>query len=67
MRYEIKIGYPGSGLSEVQVVEAPEGLTAAYRAGLNRDTDLVVLDIRTEEEAYYPVLPPEPPGIGEEE
>lgn len=67
MRYEIAIGYPGEGYVGTQVVEAPDELTAAYRVGLNRDTDLEVLAIRSEEEALFPVLAPEPPRVGDPE
>lgn len=52
MKYEVKIGSPTSDFSRVIVVEAPDELTAAYRAGLparQRDfTTLEVLATRSE-------------------
>ena len=66
MRYEVKIGVPGNTFTRNVVVEAPDELTAAYRAGLQSSaihSTVVVLAIRSEEEFAFPVLGPEIPDI----
>jgi hypothetical protein len=62
MRYEVKIGVPGNTFIRNVVVEAPDELTAALRTGLQvagNHSQIEVLAIRSEQEAYAPVLDPE--------
>ena len=62
MRYEVRIGVPGNTFSRSIVVEAPDELTAAYRAGKDVDSQIEVLAIRSEAE-YAASFPEDPEWV----
>lgn len=71
MKYEVQIGVPGNTFRRNIVVEAPDELTAAYRAGHPADRrDIITLEviaIRSEEETHFSALGPEIPDINDPE